>query len=117
MDLTTSARALRGRMTDAELHLWRHLRRNALGVQFRRQVPIGSFVVDFACLRRKLVIEVDGGQHLENPQDKVRDEWLQAQGYRVLRFWDHEVLKNVEAVLEVIFSKLGVTDLRRGGIG
>jgi len=70
-------------------------------------VPIGSYIVDFACLRRKLVIEVDGGQHLESEADSIRDRWLKGQGYRVLRFWNHDVLRNTEGVLEVIGARLG----------
>jgi very-short-patch-repair endonuclease len=107
METTARARALRQSMTDAERRLWRYLRRHFLGVHFRRQVPIGSYIVDFACLRRKLVIEVDGGQHLESEEDLVRDRWLKEQGYRVLRFWNHEVLRNTEGVLEVIGARLG----------
>jgi very-short-patch-repair endonuclease len=93
-------------MTDAERHLWRHLRLYSLGVQFRRQVPIGAYIIDFACLRRKLVIELDGGQHLESKADETRDNWLREKGYRVLRFWNHDVLANVNGVLEVILAEL-----------
>jgi very-short-patch-repair endonuclease len=93
-------------MTDAEHRLWKGLRENALGAKFRRQVPIGSYVADFACLSHKLIVEVDGGQHLENIQDEVRDGWLRRQGFRVLRFWDHEVLRSPEVVLEVIARAL-----------
>ena len=89
-------------MTEAERHLWRHLRLYSLGVQFRRQVPIGAYVVDFACLRRRLIVELDGGQHLLSPEDQSRDAWLQEHGFRVLRFWNHDVLGNVEGVLETI---------------
>ncbi|MEP7011615.1 MAG: endonuclease domain-containing protein [Acidobacteriota bacterium] len=106
MALTPVARRLRHSMTDAERHLWRHLRLLALGVQFRRQVPIGNFIVDFACLRRRLVIEIDGGQHMESRKDEARDAWLRERGYRVLRFWNHEVLGNVEGVVAAIVAKL-----------
>jgi very-short-patch-repair endonuclease len=91
-------------MTDAERRLWRYLRRHFLGVHFRRQVPIGPYIVDFASVQRKLFLEIDGGQHLENADDEVRDRWLGSRGYRVLRFWNHEVLKNMEGVLTVIAS-------------
>jgi very-short-patch-repair endonuclease len=91
-------------MTDAERLLWSKLRRDQiLGMPFRKQVPIGSYVVDFACLPIKLVIEVDGGQHSENKaQDDARTAWLGSQGYRVLRFWNNEVLANIDGVSEEI---------------
>jgi len=108
MEMTPAARKLRRTMTDAERHLWRHLRLHTLGFHFRRQVPVGTFVVDFACLRRKLIIEVDGGQHLQSQEDEIRDHWLREQGYRILRFWNHEVLANVEGVLDTILRELGV---------
>jgi very-short-patch-repair endonuclease len=68
---------------------------------------MGPYIVDFACLRMRLVIEVDGGQHFENPEDMIRDRWLEEQGFRVLRFWNHEVLGNLDGVLEVILGKMG----------
>jgi very-short-patch-repair endonuclease len=107
MNTTARARELRQSMTDAERRLWRYLRRHFLDVHFRRQVPIGPYIVDFACLRRMLVVEIDGGQHMGSPEDEVRDRWLGSRGYRVLRFWNHEVLKNTEGVLTVIASALG----------
>jgi very-short-patch-repair endonuclease len=113
MQPTDRARELRLNLTDAERHLWRYLRRHTFGASFRKQVPIGSFVVDFACLSRRLVIEIDGGQNLENAEDLRRDRWLRDQGYRVLRFWNHEVLTNVEGVLQVIASKVGGSDSRK----
>jgi very-short-patch-repair endonuclease len=74
-----------------------------VGVKFRRQRPVGRYVVDFVCLEEMLVIEVDGGQHGTNRvYDGGRDEWLKSEGYRVLRFWDNEVFENLEGVLEVI---------------
>src|SRR5829696_74245 len=106
-DLTDQARHLRANLTQAERRLWSALRRQALGARFRRQVPLGPYVVDFACPTRRLVVEVDGGQHLENPADVQRDAWLQANGFRVLRFWNHEVLANLEGVLTVILAALG----------
>jgi very-short-patch-repair endonuclease len=106
MDSTARARELRRRMTDAERRLWRYLRRHFLGVHFRRQVPIGPYIVDFASLQRRLVLEIDGGQHLGSLDDEIRDRWLTARGYRVLRFWNHEVLKNTEGVLTAIASAL-----------
>jgi very-short-patch-repair endonuclease len=97
------ARKLRKDSTETERYLWQRLRdRQIEGFKFRRQQPIGRYVVDFVNLENKLVIELDGGQHLNCPQDRVRDEWLRAEGYKVLRFWDSEVFNNVEGVLEVI---------------
>jgi very-short-patch-repair endonuclease len=94
-------------MTDAEQRLWYHLRAHRFAsYKFKRQVPIGSYIVDFACLRRKLVVEVDGGQHAENPKDQVRDHYLEGEGFRVLRFWNNDVLGNTNGVLEIIPSTL-----------
>ena len=102
------ARALRRRMTDAERVLWGHLRNRELGGwKFRRQYPVGSFIVDFICVEKNVVIEVDGGQHAENAeQDAQRSAYLKKMGYRVLRFWNNEVLQETEAVLEAIFAIL-----------
>jgi very-short-patch-repair endonuclease len=95
-------------MTDAEQLLWRHLRsRQLAGRKFRRQQPMGRFIVDFVCFGKRLVIELDGGQHSEPIQsayDMGRTIWLENEGYRVLRFWDHDVLKNLDSVKEVIFQ-------------
>ena len=91
-------------MTDAELRLWTRLRVEQIdGYRFRRQVPIGPYVVDFACLKARLVIEVDGGQHVQaKEQDDKRTAWLASQGFRVLRFWDNDVLTQTDGVLEAI---------------
>jgi very-short-patch-repair endonuclease len=105
--LTLRARQLRRDMTDAERLLWSRLRRNFLGVPFRRQLPIGAFIVDFVCLPKRLIIEVDGGQHLESSRDRARDAWLAENGFRVLRFWNYEVLRNLEGVLTRILEELG----------
>ena len=88
------AKLLRKKMTDAELHLWYHLRGHRfLGLKFKRQKPIGPYIVDFVCLEKDLVIELDGGQHSEAiAYDDIRSAWLASQGLRVLRFWNHEVL-------------------------
>ena len=75
-------------------------------IKFRRQHLIGKYIVDFVHLERKIIIELDGGQHLENKKDELRDKWLKERGYDVLRFWDNEVLTNVEGVLEVIKEKI-----------
>jgi very-short-patch-repair endonuclease len=104
----TRARKLRAKSTDAERLLWRHLRNKQLGGhRFRRQVPIGSYIADFACLDAKLVIELDGGQHQEQPaRDTIRDARIAAAGYRVLRFWNNQVFTETTAVLEVILDAL-----------
>lgn len=101
---TGFSRKLRHEMTDAEKHFWRHLRmRQLYGVKFRRQHPVGKYVLDFACIEQKIAIEVDGGQHMENPkQDEIRTAWLEAKGWQVLRFWNNEVLQNIDGVLQVI---------------
>jgi very-short-patch-repair endonuclease len=95
------ARKLRKQMTDAERRLLLRAHRFG-GVKFNRQVPIGPYVVDFACFNRKLITEADGGQHADNPDDHRREEWLRREGFRVLRFWNNDVLKNTQGVLEVI---------------
>jgi len=105
------ARTLRNQSTDAERHLWQHLRGKQLGgYRFRRQVPIAGFIADFACLECKLVIELDGGQHQERiGYDEDRDRRLQAQGFRVLRFWDDQVFGETEAMLEQVMRVLEST--------
>jgi len=101
------AQKLRNNSTDTEKYLWKYLRGRQLeGFKFRRQHPIGKYIVDFINLERKIIIEVDGGQHSENKKDKLRDKWLEEQGYEVLRFWDNEVLTNIEGVMESIRKKL-----------
>ncbi len=83
--------------------IWRHLRAKQIEeLKFRRQQPIGNYVVDFICLEKSLVIEADGGQHADNTKDEERDAWLTSEGFKVLRFWNNEVLTNMEGVLEVI---------------
>jgi very-short-patch-repair endonuclease len=88
MLMTTRSRELRNNMTDAERHLWKYLRRNQLGVKFRRQDPIGRYIPDFVCHNPRIIIEADGSQHHNNPNDTIRDEWLSSQGYTILRFWN-----------------------------
>jgi very-short-patch-repair endonuclease len=103
------ARSLRQNPTDAERKLWQRLRKIALGdVHFRRQATIGPYFADFACHASRLVIEIDGGQHAESAADQIRTDYLNAQGYRVLRFWNNEVLENIEGVVETILSALPV---------
>jgi very-short-patch-repair endonuclease len=102
---TNLARQLRKHSTNAERKLWRCLRARSLaGIKFVRQQPIGPYVVDFVCRERRLVIEVDGGQHADNKRDAIRDQWLAERRYRVLRFWNNEVLENIEGVWDTIFA-------------
>jgi very-short-patch-repair endonuclease len=102
------ARALRKQMTRAEVHLWRRLQGEQIaGFRFRRQVPIGPYIADFACMAKRLIIEVDGEQHSEQTErDLRRTAWLQSRGFRTLRFWNHEVLTNAEGVVYVIAQAL-----------
>ena len=93
-------------MTDAERLLWSKLRRKQLGYKFRRQVPIGKYIVDFLCPSKKLIIEVDGSQHINSDYDRRRDEYLRSKGYTILRFWDNEVLKETEAVVQRIWDEI-----------
>jgi very-short-patch-repair endonuclease len=97
---TSRARSLRRSTTRAELVLWLRLRdRRLSGFKFVRQEPIGRFYVDFLCRERRIVIEVDGGQHADSAADRERDAELNALGYRVIRVWNNEVLENIEGVL------------------
>ena len=101
------ARKLRRDMTDAERALWRLLRDRRLeGWRFRRQEPIDHYIVDFVCFEARLVVEVDGGQHANSESDELRDAHLQAQGFRVLRFWNNEVLSNADYVYRAIVAAL-----------
>ncbi len=102
------ARRLRENQTDVEDKLWSRLRdRQLTGVKFRRQHPIGLFIVDFCCVERGVVVELDGGQHVDRSSaDERRTRVLERLGYRVLRFWDNEVLSNLEGVLERISEVL-----------
>jgi len=102
--IATIAKTLRKKSTDAENVLWKQLRRKQLeGLKFRRQQPIDNYVVDFVCFEKRIVIEVDGGQHsIERDKDSERDNYLVINGFKVLRFWSNEVLQNSEGVLEMI---------------
>jgi very-short-patch-repair endonuclease len=101
------ARRLRVNQTDAETVLWSRLRNRQIdGYKFVRQEPIMGYICDFVCREKSLVIEVDGGQHSESEDDVGRDRRLRDEGYRVLRFWNHEVLSNIEGVLVKIHSEL-----------
>jgi len=101
-------RELRKNMTDAEKKLWSLLRnRQFEGLKFRRQHAIGKYIVDFICFEKKIVIEVDGSQHLENRiYDANRTEWLQKQDFKVIRFWNNDVLNEIEVVLDKLYEKI-----------
>jgi very-short-patch-repair endonuclease len=103
------ARRLRKDMTDAERQLWQKLRGRQTGGRFRRQAPIGPYIVDFVAFDHRLVVELDGGQHAEPEQadhDQRRTAFLEVEGFRVLRFWNNEVLGNTEGVLESILDAI-----------
>ena len=102
------ARRLRLNPSKAQNTLWYYLRTKQLkGRKFRREHPMGPYILDFVCLEKKLVIEIDGGQHAEQiVYDSNRTRWLHTQGFRVLRFWNNEVLGNTESVLEIISRHL-----------
>jgi len=101
---TPKARFLRRNQTDAERILWQELRnRGVFGYKFRRQVPVGPYITDFLCNAAQLIVEIDGGQHAENREyDQYRDDFLRANGYDVIRFWNNEVMQNLDGVLESI---------------
>jgi very-short-patch-repair endonuclease len=104
---TGLARRLRRDSTSAELRLWNKLRSRSIdGQKFVRQQPIGRHVVDFICRERRFIIEVDGGQHAESARDQVRDQWLREHNYRVLRFWNNDIMNNMDGVLEMIADAL-----------
>lgn len=100
--LTPLSKGLRHRMTDAEAKLWKRLNRKQLGVMFRRQYPFEKYIVDFVSFDSGLIVEVDGSQHADSEQDNVRDAWFVSKGFKILRFWDNDVLKNTDGVVEVI---------------
>jgi very-short-patch-repair endonuclease len=109
-NLTHFSKDLRKRLTDVERLVWSHLRaRQCQGFKFRRQHPIGPYIVDFVCLEKRLIIELDGGHHAlpeQTLKDRQRDAWLEKEGYTILHFWDNEVLMNLNGVLEVIRERL-----------
>ena len=105
---TARARRLRKHSTVAEQKLRRYLRSRSLaGFKFVRQEPIGPYIVDLVCREKRLVIEIDGGQHADNRGDAARDRWLLEHRYRVLRFWNSQVLGNIEGVWDTIFAAAG----------
>ena len=101
-------RQLRRFPTEAEACLWRRLRgRTFKGLKFRRQLPLGKYIVDFVCLEKRLIIELDGGQHNAEAQrqyDRVRDQWLRSQGFQILRYWNHEIFDEWESVAEAVWK-------------
>ena len=104
---TRFARNLRKALTPAETHLWYHLRRRQLArFRFRKQHPIGPYVADFACVERKLIVELDGSQHLDSAHDETRDAYLRGEGFRVLRFWNDDALLRTDEVLTVVLAAL-----------
>lgn len=103
---TEIARKLRNNPTDAERKLWYYLKNSNLGQKFRRQQPIGRYFTDFVCLKKFLIIELDGGQHYGSANDKLRDEYFKKEGFTVLRFWNNEIIENIEGVLIKIKQQL-----------
>lgn len=105
--LRQRAKSLRQQSTDTEKELWYYLRANRLGFKFKRQYPIGTYIVDFICIEKRIIIELDGSQHFDNQQyDKERTAWLQARGFKVLRFWNNDVVRQTASIIEVISQAL-----------
>jgi len=103
------ARVLRQSLTDAERKLWCALRdRRMQSIKFRRQAPVGPYIADFLCVQHKLVVEADGSQHCENARDNAHDAWFGRNGYRVLRFWNQEIMTAQESVLATIAAECGL---------
>lgn len=102
----SNARELRKNATECERLLWQHLRAHRLqGYKFKRQQPLGLYIADFVCFEARLIIEADGGQHAEQAEyDNRRDNWLQSQGFTVLRFWNNEIMGNMEGVVERVLA-------------
>ena len=105
--MLSRAREMRREPTEAERVMWRLLRdRQFRGLKFRRQLPIGRYVADFACLDPRVIIECDGGQHAESAYDAERDAWLRSEGFRVIRFWNDAVLRETEGVWDTLLHEL-----------
>jgi len=102
------AKHLRNNSTASERHLWRYLKNRQInGTKFRRQQRIGNYIVDFVSFEKNIIIELDGGQHtIFEKKDKIRDKWLEEEGYKVLRFWDNDVFRNIGGVLERILEEM-----------
>jgi very-short-patch-repair endonuclease len=102
------ARTMRHEPTEAERVMWNQLRsRRFEGLKFRRQFPIGRYIADFVCFSPRVVIECDGGQHADNTYDAERDAWFEAQGFRVLRFWNDAVVNETDGVVDTLLATLG----------
>jgi very-short-patch-repair endonuclease len=107
------ARSLRREMTEAEDRLWHELRDRRLDrIKFRRQVPFGKYIADFVCLEAGLIVEIDGSQHAESESDRIRKAELEAKGFRILRFWNDDVLKDLNAVCDTIIAYVRDTALQ-----
>ena len=100
------AKSNRRVMTEAERKLWQFLRRNITGLKFKRQQQIGSYIADFVCLEKRIIVECDGGQHAKENIDKERDAYLNNRGFKVLRFWNTDILQNIEGVWIVIKKEI-----------
>ncbi len=112
MEQLKFAKHLRHCMTESEIRLWRHLRAHRLnGEKFRRQQAIGPYVVDFVHFGARVIIEADGGHHNDAPRDERRDAWLHAQGFKVLRFWNNEIMNNMEGVLVSVMAAVNEAPL------
>ncbi|WP_422358091.1 endonuclease domain-containing protein [Qipengyuania flava] len=106
-DLIPLAKRMRREPTKAEARLWSiHHAGRMDGAKFKRQEQIGDYIVDFVCFAERLIVEADGSQHVENGADQVRDAWLKSQGFRVLRFWNDDILRDTDAVSEAIHAAL-----------
>ena len=104
------AKALRVNQADTELKIWQALRAGSLmNYKFKRQVPISDCIVDFVCFEQKMTVEIDGGQHLESSEDELRDAKLTKMGFKVLRFWNNDVMQNLDGILMTILQHLQTT--------
>mgnify|MGYP000678056433 CR=1 FL=1 len=109
------AKHLRSHMTESENRLWRRLRARRLnGEKFRRQQPIGPYVVDFVHFGARLIVEADGGQHNDALHDEKRDNWLREQGFTVMRFWNNEIMSNLDGVLAAVMDAVAGSPLSPG---
>jgi very-short-patch-repair endonuclease len=103
------ARAMRAELTETEKALWRLLRdRRLASLKWRRQLPVGDFIVDFVCLEYRVIVECDGSQHAESGYDSKRDAWLRSQGFTIVRFWNHEVLQERGHIVDTILAQCGL---------
>ena len=106
-----NAKTNRSNMTEAESLLWRYLRQEQLGVRFRRQHVIGDYIVDFICLKQRLIIEIDGGYHngiVQQQEDRIRQNWLESMGYKVIRFTNEDVFYHIETVISTIKDNINL---------